>query len=350
MTIREKLGDKFYDEVTTQSVIGNAASGLSGKNTLRAAFIGGSVTFGYCPGSEGSTAAFPEFVGGYLSEKYNSSEILNLGISGTTSLMGLVTTELRVREFAPDIVFVEYAINDEMSRQGAECFESLVRKLLTLESRPVVVPVCVCTDKGHSCVPMIREICSHYGLLCVDIKESVYPLFSKELEWSDYSVDEGHPHSEGSRLIADCVIKAIEKLSLLPHSNITLPLPKFSARLEGLLICNEYKTDFERRQEPLFCFDNCLEASGRCSLTAELECSYAVAVYISSNDKGYGSLEAYEGTEKLCELSGYSLFGWYNPVIQHIINDKEKTRHSVTMKLSDSDRGKKFRLICIAYC
>lgn len=348
MTIKYKLGEKLYDTVTSQSVVGSTARGIMGKTTVRAAFLGGSVTFGYCPGKLGRITAFPELVGKYLAERYEDSEIINLGISGTTSLMGLVGAEMKVRDFEPDIVFVEYAINDEMSRQGAEGFESLVRKLLGFETAPVVVPVCVCTSRGHTCAPMIREICAHYGLLCVDITESVYPLFGEKLDWSDYSVDEGHPDEGGSRLIADCVIKAVQKLSQIPQSIVSLPSPLFSSRLEKLRICKDYKTDFTQKQEQLFYFDSCLEAVSKAYFEAELDCSWAACVYVSSNDASFGTARAVKNGEETCTIDAYSLFGWHNPVIKVIADDRQSEPGKLRIELADE--GKKFVLLCVVYC
>lgn len=348
MTIENKLGKKLYDIVTSQSVVGNTTRGLMGKPSVRAAFLGGSVTFGYCPGRLEKITAFPELVGEYLSERYNDSEILNLGISGTTSLMGLVGAEMKVRDFEADIVFVEYAINDAMSRQSAESFESLVRKLMAFEKAPVVVPVCVCTSRGHTCAPMIREICTHYGLLCVDITESVYPLFGDKLNWSDYSVDEGHPDEDGSKLIADCVIKAIERLSQIPKGEAILPSPLFSARLEKLKICKDYKTDFTEKKEWLFYFDSCLEAAEKGYFEAEIECSWAACVYVSSNDEGFGTALASLDGNETCEIDAYSLFGWHNPVIEVIADSKQSQSRKLRIELAD--KGKKFILLCVVYC
>lgn len=348
MTIENKLGKKLYDKITSQSVTGSTDRGIMGKAAVRAAFLGGSVTFGYCPGREGRTTAFPELVGEYLSERYKDSEILNLGISGTTSLMGLVGAEMKVRAFEPDIVFVEYAINDEMSRQGAQSFESLVRKLLTFEKAPVVVPVCVCTSHGHTCAPMIREICTRYRLLCVDITESVYPLFGEKLNWSDYSVDEGHPDEGGARLIADCVIKSVEMLSNIPQGEVSLPSPLFSSRLEGLEICRDYKTDFTQKRKSLFYFDSCLEAVEKGYFEAEIECSWSACVYVSSNDEGFGRAFASLDGNEACVIDAYSLFGWHNPVIRVITDEKKADKRKLRIELAD--KGKKFTLLCVVYC
>lgn len=348
MKIRERLGEELYNYITQGSIVGNPNRGLMGKKSLKVAFLGGSVTYGYCPDEEKCGEAFPYLVKKHLDESYPDSEVLNLGISGTACLMGTAITELILHDFSPDLMFIEYAINEELSRKGATYFEGLIRKLLSLPSKPVLIPVCVCSKDGYSCSELVRDLCGRYGLLCADLKERIYPLFGGRLDWSEYSCDEGHPIKEGAVLIADIAICAIERIMHTPQEDTALPSPQFpqAETYRNARLCGGFKTNFTETDKGYFCFPKSYVANGAGSfLELTEECSFAAAVFVISNDKALGTAVAETDGNEVTSLQGYSIFGWENPVVQELFCYSEKRKRKIRISLPKSESGKKFILL-----
>ena len=71
-----------------------------------------------------------------------SVHFVKAGVGGTPSELGMLRFDrdvLRDGTVKPDIVVVEFAVNDEGDETKGVCYESLVRKILTLPWHPAVV-------------------------------------------------------------------------------------------------------------------------------------------------------------------------------------------------------------------
>ena len=120
----------------------------SGCNVTIVAF-GDSITAGYCV-----RRGFPSFWKALLAEKYPDArvEMINSGISGDTSMDGLARLDWAVLSYEPDLVTINFGINDCVLGLGLEEFEmnfvEMVRRIragpnseiLLLSSQPLETP------------------------------------------------------------------------------------------------------------------------------------------------------------------------------------------------------------------
>jgi lysophospholipase L1-like esterase len=120
----------------------------SGCNVTIVAF-GDSITAGYCV-----QRGFPSFWKESLTEKYPEAvvEMINSGISGDTSMDGLARLDWAVLSYEPDLVTINFAINDCALGLDLEEFEmnfvEMVRairagpnsEILLLSSQPLETP------------------------------------------------------------------------------------------------------------------------------------------------------------------------------------------------------------------
>ena len=68
-------------------------------------------------------------------------KFVKAGVGGTPSELGMLRFDRDVLRDGekPDIVVVEFAVNDEGDETKGDCYESLVRKILKLDWNPAVV-------------------------------------------------------------------------------------------------------------------------------------------------------------------------------------------------------------------
>jgi acyl-CoA thioesterase I len=111
--------------------------------------LGDSITAGYSV-----RRGFPSFWKQMLAEKYPDAvvEMINSGISGDTSMDGLSRLDWAVLAYEPDLVTINFGINDCVLGQGQEEFEinlaQMVRRIragpnseiLLLSSQPLETP------------------------------------------------------------------------------------------------------------------------------------------------------------------------------------------------------------------
>lgn len=375
MSILKSLGkDKYYHHVEKTLVnVGVSRNGdYCNKSEIKLAFLGGSVTTGYMPNGEILKDAFPNKIVSRLEKTFPNKKItpMYLGCSGTRSIMGITTTELLLKDFLPDMVFLDYAINEEISPSGINAFEGLVRKLLNLESHPDVFPVAVFLKDGYSCDEFMTLISKHYNLYMCGLKNGFYKLFqNKTLDWNKYSMDQGHPHEIGHKLISDCVGYMLDKAISEPKENmpIKLPPPITSNTFEdiGLLFPfgftnknssvltdspisqKNIKTNFTIQDNPLILFRKVLKCSKNQYLRYEGNFSTCFVIYTIDNSKAYGNVRISVNGRHVETLQGSSIFGWKNPCGKLVFNQKEKGFHKLEITMEDSGRQEEFYFLAI---
>ena len=64
---------------------------------------------------------------------------INAGIGATGSLIGVHRAQRDVLDFSPDIVFVEFAVNDSNLPEDHKAYESLLRRILSAPKKPALI-------------------------------------------------------------------------------------------------------------------------------------------------------------------------------------------------------------------
>ncbi len=186
------------------------------KNCMKRARIGEKVTIGYLGGSitMGSVATAQEKCYAYLShlwwkEKFPQAEIgfVNAGIGATTSQFGVARVEEDLLKYDPDVVFIEFSVNDSNSPHFKETFEGLVRRVYGSDAKPAVVILHnAFYDDGHSAEEIHGEIGRYYDIPCVSFKSSVVArVLNGDIEALKITPDNLHPNDTGHAMLAENV-------------------------------------------------------------------------------------------------------------------------------------------------
>ncbi|MCR5251844.1 MAG: SGNH/GDSL hydrolase family protein [Lachnospiraceae bacterium] len=202
------------DHAALKRVMKKAEAG----EALCVAFLGGSITEGYS--STDPKLCYSARVCDWWRENFPKSELhyVNAGIGGTGSQYGAARVEKDVLRFRPDVVFVDFSVNDEANEFSQECYEGLIRRLLRSESRPAVVLLhFVQYDSGISAEEQHRRIGEHYGLPCISTRSSLYAkLRDGVLEASLITQDMLHPNDEGHAMIAAMITDLLDTVKEEP--------------------------------------------------------------------------------------------------------------------------------------
>ena len=190
------------------------------------------------------------------------------GVGGTPSELGMIRYERdvlrmqedgRITEDLPDIVVVEFAVNDEGDETKGECYDSLVRKILLQENNPAVILLfAVFADDGNL-QERLSPVGRAYDLPMVSAKDAVVEQFYRKGEErmvskNQFFYDCYHPTNVGHRIMSDCVMYYIKEADAKPRQEDTLCLenitpPKGNAfERVKLLDRNIYRLVEEMRQ------------------------------------------------------------------------------------------------------
>lgn len=193
------------------------------KNLMKRAANGESLVIGFLGGSitQGSLSSTPETCYAYLVYEWwkksfpNAAfSFVNGGIGGTTSHYGGARAWKDVLCYRPDIVTVDFSVNDDANEFFEETYEGTLRRLLMAPSAPAVVVLNnVFYDTGKNAQDYHNRIADHYGIPHVSIKDTIFPdVESGKIVRADITPDNLHPNDKGHRLVADEICKLLDSI------------------------------------------------------------------------------------------------------------------------------------------
>ena len=184
------------------------------KEPISIGFIGGSITQG-CSAAD-DKSCYPALIFQWFRKSflYTDLSYINAGIGATTSQFGAARCDEDLLSHKPDIVFVEYSVNDNdeapNNRQElfSETFEGLIRKILKADNNPAVIILhSVRYDDGSNEEEIHSAIGKHYGIPCISMKECIYSrILSGEISKNLITADNLHPSTYGHALVASHII------------------------------------------------------------------------------------------------------------------------------------------------
>ncbi len=160
--------------------------------------FGDSLTYGYGAGKDES---YPD----YLSQMLDR-EIVNLGISGDTSAMGLARIK-EIENYSPYMVLVEFSANDFFRQIPKEQTEKNLRQMVEYLQKLGAIVVLVDTGGAYpmgTYTKIQKKLAKEYNTLFVPgILDGVYNKKSLKS-------DQVHPNAEGYKIVAQKVNKVIK--------------------------------------------------------------------------------------------------------------------------------------------
>ena len=178
-------------------------------------FLGGSIT-------QGSLSSTPETCYAYrtydwIRGRFPKAKVkyVNAGIGGTTSVFGAARAEKDVLSHNPDLVVVEFSVNDECTDYFLESYEGLIRKLLYSKSAPAVV--CLFNffyENGKTAERLHSKVARHYGIPAASMQGAIYQdiLSGKIEDISLLSPDGLHPNDTGHEVVSSVLTYLLETL------------------------------------------------------------------------------------------------------------------------------------------
>lgn len=353
------------------------------------AYIGGSITQG--------AGAIPINSECYAYKSYqkfakrfgrgDNVHFVKAGVGGTPSELGMIRFErdiLRDGEITPDIVVVEFAVNDEGDETKGHCYESLVRKILTLPNAPAVVLLFAVFADDWNLQERLGVVGERYRLPMVSVRDAVTPQFrlkagaGRVLSKNQFFYDMFHPTNAGHTIMADCLMHCFETAkeqggSAQPAKE-PLPAPVIGAEFEKVRLLDKKDMPKDAVVTPgsfLFVDDKlqCVEMNEDLTGTPqfpnnwmydgkrvkqggdfalEITCRALLLIFKDSGELDAGRADVFVDGEKKLTADPH-INGWVhcNPVI--LIQEKEAGWHRVSIRMAEGEEEKTFTVLGFAY-
>ncbi len=239
----ENSGSVFAETITYNSEkaekrnFANTYKKLTVDKKLNVAYIGGSVTVG--TGSS-TDECWRSYTTDWFEENYPDAEITetNAAIGATGAVWGLTRIERDVISKKPDLVFVEFSVNDSYENrtyaQSAAYMDGIVRRINKELPNTDIVIVSV-VDSGTVKAPSVNkqahaDVASYYGLEYIDFAPVMTDVMAQTgNDWSYYVTDIVHPNAKGYRVYADHITSVlVERFREVADKNLSAKPHKFS--------------------------------------------------------------------------------------------------------------------------
>ena len=363
------------DEIFTPQMLENSLVSVGNTQRVQAAiakarageevtivYLGGSITEG-AQAQPQQTRCYAYLSAHAFAETYMPNpkllKYVNAGISGTPSVLGITRLEQDVLRHEPDIVFVEFAVNDSNQMPYRIVYESMIRKLLADECQPAVVLIFTFMESGYSCQPHMQQVGSHYDLGMISVKDAIQPQITLgNITWRDYSSDYTHPNTAAHRFIAEMISNYFAKAEATPAEPWTMPeTARYGKAWETLVnIGNEderitsmgsFVWGPDRCYSYKMGFKHLAALGGNEPMVIEATCSRFTVAFKQEKDGNRGACEVWVDGRLVKTLPGRADNAWGNIITEIIELGVESAPHVIEFRMAEGDEGRNFTVLDI---
>ncbi|MCR4617004.1 MAG: SGNH/GDSL hydrolase family protein [Lachnospiraceae bacterium] len=354
-------------------------------------FIGGSITqgAGAIPINDKCYAynAFKGFCDLAGRGYEDNVKYVKAGVGGTPSEVGMLRYENDVLDngnITPDVMIVEFAVNDEGDETKGECYDSLVRKIYNSPNKPAVILLFAVFVDGYNLEERLKCVGEAYSLPMVSTKKSVYDQFyySEEeggiVSKNQYFYDMYHPTNVGHKIMADGLInmfKIADESPMEDDFDITNIKPPKGGEFENVYFIDRANIDSSKAivsydigaftghsTELQYCernldlggspeFNNnwlydgkSCEDKTKAVFTARVNCSALLVAYMDSASIEVGTAQVFVDGEEKLSIDPH-IVGWQHCNAVIAFRGGERKEREIKVVIPEKDVDKRFTLL-----
>ena len=349
------------------------------------AFIGGSITqgAGAIPINTNCYAYRCHDMFSSLYGKGKNVKFVKAGVGGTPSELGIIRFEKDVLKFGqvePDIVVIEFAVNDQDDETDGEFFESLVRKVLKLPNKPAVVLLFSVFANDENLQDRLIPIGKKYDVPMVSLKNAVTDQFrlraglGRVLSKNQFFYDIYHPTNLGHKIMTECLcymFKEIAEVTNVREDNTESLLketPVYGKSFEDVrymdrsnfesyakINCGDFdKIDLELQscemddvldKRPQFP-DNWHHSAeaGNAAFEMDITAKALIMVHKDAGENIIGKADVYFD-DKLVKTLDPLAVGWTHCNPKIVFNNDKTETHHVKVCMHEGDENKNFTIL-----
>lgn len=385
----------FYNDIREKSIVqmGNtkrlkgAIERAKAGEDVTIAFIGGSITQGAGAVPINTQCyAYKTFEGlCALANKGTEENIhyIKAGVGGTPSELGMLRYErdvLRNGSVAPDIVIVEFAVNDAGDETNGECYDSLVRKIAGASNKPAVILLFSVFADDYNLQERLSPVGRAYDLPMVSVRDAVVEQFHKKLgegkviSKSQFFYDCYHPTNLGHTIMADGIIQLLQLVDNQPEvqedtmiAQITPPLGgEFETvklltaeqnLCQAVIDCGSFlhrdtelqAVEMDRNLHTTAEFpDNWMHKDGTKPFSMDITCSALLIIFKDSGAADAGCAQVYVDGEMVL-FADPRINGWTHCNPRICFRGREEKSYHVEVRMQPGDEEKDFTILGFGY-
>lgn len=352
------------------------------------AYIGGSITQGagakpihHACYAYQSYSIFKKLFGQHGGDHIH---FVKAGVGGTPSELGMLRYErdvLKNGAAQPDIVVVEFAVNDADDETEGNCYESLVLKALSAENEPAVILLFSVFISDWNLQDRLAPVGIHYDLPMVSVKDAVIEQFyltkaeGNVVTKRQYFYDSYHPTNTGHTIMADCLgylFAETDRVAATEHdlvlnkppligndfANVRLLDRASNTHIAHIIEGSFNSTDTELQMAemddqpngtPQFPNNWMHKAeSGNECFTMTLHSKALLLIYKDSGSNDYGSADILVDGKAVNTVDPLAV-KWTHCHAVIVYNEQHSSEHTVEIRMSAGQEQKQFTILGFGY-
>lgn len=349
------------------------------------AFIGGSITEG-AGATPSQKTCYSKVAYDCFCKRFGNGDNVHYtkaGVGGTSSELGMIRYERDVlgRGAAPDVVIVEFAVNDEGDETKGDCYETLIRKILFSDNAPAVILLFSVFENDWNLQERLSPVGVRYDLPMVSVKDAVVEQFylpaegGRVISKNRFFYDMYHPTSDGHRIMGESLDYLFAKADETPAgtepdylSLETVFRPEFvKVRLldrkdmfEGAEIsCGAFtesdkdlhhvEMNLDNFQTPMFPYNwTATGETGDEPFVIKIKSPYLLVITKDTGSMEFGKADIYVDGEYVLTADPHAV-GWTHSTAQIAYRGKENVVHTVEIRKNPETLDKKFTILGFGY-
>ncbi|BCN28822.1 SGNH/GDSL hydrolase family protein [Anaeromicropila herbilytica] len=328
------------------------------------ACIGGSITQGTISKGTGDSSvevhkSYAEIFFKWWSDTFPNTKFkfVNAGIGATDSYLGVHRVKKDVLDYHPDLVVVEFSVNDADNFTYKNTYDNLVRRILLSENSPAVMLLFMGQTNGASAQNTHSLVGFNYSLPMVSYKNVIENMM-KEGRYSakQLSGDITHPSALGHAIAGEMLWKYLnsiyEKIDTykeptpFKHEAITKECYLQSEILDNKNITPDSLGTFKKSSKFEAFPNDWTSKEGKGEIKYIIKCRNLGIMYYCTTDGLSGQFDVYIDGKKATTLDANFTGGWGNYAASKEVYTSDKAeKHSIVIKKSVGSTGEEFTVL-----
>lgn len=305
---------------------------------------------------------------------------IKAGVGGTPSQLGMIRYDRDVERdgaISPDLVVIEFAVNDEGDETKGVCYECLVRKILDQPQQPAVILLFSVFANDWNLKDRLAPIGFRHQLPMVDVLDAVSPQFAlskgegRVLSKRQYFYDVYHPSNLGHQVMADCLLYLIDRLDrqmLMPPESEAPPVygtdysavrlldrkdrfDKANIEPGSFTLWDEdlqsVPLDNDRTNTPQFPY-NWQKGIGSAPFTLEIVCKSLLLIFKDSGSPAFGAAQVQIDNQPVRILNPREA-GWTHCHATLLFHEAESSSHRIEISMAPKEEDRLFTILGFGY-
>lgn len=287
------------------------------------------------------------------------------GLGGTNSSLGLYRLEKDVIAKKPDLVFIEFAVNDtdSLPENRKKTMEGIIRKLMKLNHQPMVVLLDLSTAnyKSLEVIEDWKPLMDAYGIGYVNVAQYIKDNEASEANptglyvWREddlktypnatalTATDGVHPTASGGKVYADYIFNTISGKSEDYFKKITVvenPVTGFEYNNPKMVAWNqaEYDSNWTKTNDMSWTFYNGVAKATTAGATLTYHFTgTTIGLFVPKSKTGTAASYSIDNGAYEGKVSCYGNVSTDMPMMSMISTNLEEGEHTITITVDDAD-------------